>query len=125
MTGAALVPAVDKLTFIGSPGVGKLVMGTAAKTLTPVCLELGGKDAAVICDDCDFEQVVAITLRGTFQNCGQNCIGLERLVVNANIYDKFVNRMEKEVNNLTQGTVLCFATGFCTRGDYWIPRLLA
>jgi aldehyde dehydrogenase (NAD+) len=46
-------------------------MKAAAETLTPVLLELGGKDAAVICDDCDFNQVVDITMRGTFQNCGQ------------------------------------------------------
>jgi hypothetical protein len=58
-TGAALIPAVDKLTFIGSPSVGKLVMRQAAETLTPVVLELGGKDAAIVCDDCDFNQVRA------------------------------------------------------------------
>lgn len=46
-------------------------MRTASETLTPVVLELGGKDAAVICDDCDFGQVVDIMMRGTFQNCGQ------------------------------------------------------
>ena len=57
--GAALVNSgVDKVTFIGSPGVGKLVMKAAADTLTPVVLELGGKDAAVICEDCDFSQVL-------------------------------------------------------------------
>ena len=120
MTGAALVNSgVDKLVFIGSPGVGKLVRGmgsrrmfgvdecvlcvsgAAADTLTPVLLELGGKDAAVVrvctrtrrvvsltslrrpkvCDDADMSVVRNIALRGTYQNCGQNCIGLERLVV--------------------------------------------
>jgi aldehyde dehydrogenase (NAD+) len=55
--GAALVNSgVDKLTFIGSPAVGKLVMRAAADTLTPVVLELGGKDAAIICEDCDYSQ---------------------------------------------------------------------
>jgi acyl-CoA reductase-like NAD-dependent aldehyde dehydrogenase len=67
-TGAALTKSgVDKLTFIGSPQVGKYVMRDAADTLTPVVLELGGKDAAVVCDDCDFDQVssnfLAIPLR--------------------------------------------------------------
>lgn len=65
-TGAALVNSgVDKLTFIGSPGVGKLVMRAAADTLTPVLLELGGKDAAIVCEDCDFEQVSML--------CGRMC----------------------------------------------------
>ena len=57
-TGDALVRSgVNKLTFIGSPEVGKIVMRSAADNLTPVVLELGGKDAAIICDDCDFNQV--------------------------------------------------------------------
>lgn len=103
-TGAALINAgVDKVTFIGSPGVGKLVMRQAAETLTPVVLELGGKDAAVVCDDCDFDQVVNLSLRGTFQNCGQNCIGLERLVVQESIYKRFVDVMENKVRKLIQG----------------------
>jgi acyl-CoA reductase-like NAD-dependent aldehyde dehydrogenase len=56
--GEALVRAgVDKVTFIGSPGVGKRVMATAAESLTPVVLELGGKDPLVLCDDADFNQV--------------------------------------------------------------------
>jgi hypothetical protein len=48
---------VDKITFIGSPEVGKMVMRDAVENLTPVVLELGGKDAAVLCDDCDYDQV--------------------------------------------------------------------
>jgi len=101
------------------------VMKKAAETLTPVCLELGGKDAAVICDDCDFEQVVQIAMRGTFQNCGQNCIGLERLVVHAGIYDKFVARVEKEVNLLTQGPPMDgdFDCGAMTMGVQEIARI--
>lgn len=122
-TGAALVNSgVDKLTFIGSPGVGKLVMRAAADTLTPVLLELGGKDAAIVCEDCDFEQVsmlygrhvlnfcpfqvVGLALRGTFQNCGQNCIGLERLIVHQGIYDKLVKEMKGRIEKLSQGPPL-------------------
>lgn len=102
-TGAALIPRVDKLTFIGSPQVGKLVMRQAAESLTPVVLELGGKDAAIVCDDADLAQVVNLAMRGTFQNCGQNCIGLERLVVHAKVYDDFVGRVEGLVRGLVQG----------------------
>ena len=81
-------------------------MKKASETLTPVVLELGGKDAAVIFDDCDFNQVIQIAMRGTFQNCGQNCIGLERLVVHEKIYDKFVKEMEKRIGALRQGPPL-------------------
>lgn len=147
-TGAALINSgVDKLTFIGwsgarsrlifqssiphplppfhypnpkgSPGVGKLVMKAAADTLTPVVLELGGKDAAVVCEDCDFDQVTNMAMRGTFQNCGQNCCGLERLVVHERIYDRFVEDMKKRVNALTQGPPLDgeFDCGAMTMGE--------
>lgn len=75
-TGEALVESVDKITFIGSPSVGKLIMKKASESLTPVILELGGKDPAIILDDADMAQVIPIVLRGTFQNCGQNCIGM-------------------------------------------------
>ena len=81
-------------------------MRDAAANLTPVVLELGGKDAAVVCDDCDFDQVVGLALRGTFQNCGQNCIGLERVVAHQKIYNKLVDVMSQKVNALSQGPPL-------------------
>ena len=63
--------------------------------------------------------MVNLTLRGTFQNCGQNCIGLERLIVNAAIYDEFVATMEKQVNALTQGSPLAgdYDCGAMTMGE--------
>ncbi|TPX44192.1 hypothetical protein SeLEV6574_g04650 [Synchytrium endobioticum] len=111
--GEALIECADKITFIGSPAVGKQVMKKASETLTPVVLELGGKDAAVICDDCDFNQVVQIAMRGTFQNCGQNCIGLERLVVHTKIYDQFVSEMEGRIRTLRQGPPLSASAVDC------------
>ncbi|CCW68141.1 unnamed protein product [Phytomonas sp. Hart1] len=101
--GEALVSSVDKLTFIGSPVVGKIVMRNAASTLTPVVLELGGKDAAVICNDADLDQVIPIIMRGTFQNCGQNCVGLERVVVQDTVHDLVVEVLTRRVRTLTQG----------------------
>ena len=92
-TGEALVEFTDKVTFIGSPQVGKLVMKKASETLTPVLLELGGKDPAVICEDADLNQLIPVVMRGTFQNCGQNCVGLERVVVHQKIYDEFIQRV--------------------------------
>lgn len=128
-TGAALIPRVDKLTFIGSPQVGKLVMKTASATLTPVVLELGGKDAVVVCEDADFHQVITHAMRGTFQNCGQNCIGIERIVVHKDIYDKFVKTMTANVKALTQGPSMAsgecmFDTGAITMGLKEIERIL-
>ena len=71
-TGSALVSSgVDKILFIGSPAVGKLVMRAASATLTPVILELGGKDPFIVFDDAEFEQCVDVAIRGAFINCGQ------------------------------------------------------
>ena len=104
--GEALVESADKITFIGSPEVGKLVMKHAANTLTPVILELGGKDVAVVFDDADYDQVVQVALRGTFQNSGQNCAGLERMIVQDGIYEKLVGDMVKYVEKLRVGPPL-------------------
>jgi len=123
--GQALLSApVDKVTFIGSPKVGKMVMAAASETLTPVVLELGGKDAAILCDDCDYGASCNLAMRGTFQSCGQNCIGLERLIVHAAVYDKFVADMSKRINNLTQGPPLegVYDTGSMVMG-HEIDRL--
>lgn len=101
--GEAVVEKCDKVTFIGSPGVGKLVMKKASETLTPVVLELGGKDPAVVLDDADLDQVVPIVMRATFQNCGQNCVGVERVVAQKGIHDKLVDRLVPLVRALSQG----------------------
>lgn len=53
-------------------------MERASKSLTPVTLELGGKDPAIVCDDANLAATVPVILRGVFQNCGQNCVGVER-----------------------------------------------
>jgi acyl-CoA reductase-like NAD-dependent aldehyde dehydrogenase len=101
--GAALIEASDKLTFIGSPAVGKKVMEKASQTLTPVVLELGGKDPAIVCDDADLDRVMPILMRGTFQNCGQNCVGLERVVAQESIHDRIVERAAAQLRRMSQG----------------------
>lgn len=124
-TGAALVSAVDKLTFIGSPAVGKIIMRNAAATLTPVVLELGGKDPAVICDDADMEQVIPVVMRGNFQNCGQNCVGLERIVVQEAVHDRLVSEVTRLVQHLTQGPASQgqHDLGAMTMGRMAIPKI--
>lgn len=109
-TGRAVVALTDKVIFTGSPGVGSLVMESAAKSLTPVVLELGGKDPVVICEDASVDDVLPIVLRGTFQGAGQNCIGIERVLVYASIYNSFVDKAAVAVKALRQGPPLT-ATG--------------
>jgi aldehyde dehydrogenase (NAD+) len=79
--GAALVadPLVEKIIFTGSPAVGRKVMAGASPFLKPVILELGGKDPMVLVDDVDIKTIVPWALRGCYQNCGQNCCGIERI----------------------------------------------
>lgn len=69
------------MVFVGSTGIGKRVMEAAASTLTPVVLELGGKDPFIVCDDADLNQLLPFAMRGTFQSMGQNCTGAERFIV--------------------------------------------
>lgn len=106
-TGAALVTSgVDKIVFTGSMRNGQRVLAESAKTLTPVILELGGKDAMIVCDDAELEQAVHAALAGVYIACGQNCLAAERLFVFEGIYDAFVERVRNEVAGLRQGEPL-------------------
>eukprot|EP01096_Ripella_sp_DP13-Kostka_P010922 TRINITY_DN4364_c0_g1_i1.p1 TRINITY_DN4364_c0_g1~~TRINITY_DN4364_c0_g1_i1.p1 ORF type:complete len:625 (-),score=292.09 TRINITY_DN4364_c0_g1_i1:47-1819(-) len=104
-TGAALCsnPKINKILFIGSPQTGKLVMSAASANLTPVILELGGKDPLIVLDDAEFDHAVDVALRGVFINQGQNCIAAERVYVQRKIYDKFKDTVQKKVLALRQG----------------------
>jgi acyl-CoA reductase-like NAD-dependent aldehyde dehydrogenase len=103
-TGQALVTSgVDKVFFTGSPHNGRKVMEAAARTLTPVVLELGGKDPMIICDDADLDQVVETAMRGVFAACGQTGVAAERLYVMEGIYDRFVARVVEQARMLRQG----------------------
>lgn len=106
-TGAALVRSgVDKIFFTGSPQNGRRVMTTAAESLTPVVLELGGKDAMIICEDADLEQAASSAMLGVFTACGQMCVAAERLYVFDGIYHAFVDRVLEKVRALRQGPPL-------------------
>jgi len=103
--GEALVscPDIHKIIFTGSPQVGRYVMAAASKYLKPVILELGGKDAMVVCEDADLNQVIPMAMRGSFQNCGQNCCGVERLFVYESIYEQFIDIVKAKIKVLRQG----------------------
>ncbi len=93
-TGAALISAyVDKILFIGSVGNGRRIMQAAAEHLTPVVMELGGKDPMIICDDAHLEKAVHSAIGGIFLNLGQNCVAMERTIVMEGIYERFTTRL--------------------------------
>lgn len=103
--GHALVTSgsIDKVIFVGSTEVGKKVMASAAETLTPVVLELGGKDAFIVCEDADIKVVVPTALRGAFQACGQNCMGAERFIVHEKVVDAFLDACMTAVMQMRVG----------------------
>ncbi len=73
--------------------IGKHIMRGASETLTPVVLELGGKDPFIVCEDADIDQLLPFALRGTYQNAGQNCVGAERFYVYSKVHDEFVSKV--------------------------------
>ncbi len=106
-TGAALVTSgVDKIVFTGSIGNGKRVLQASVDNLTPVILELGGKDPMIVCDDADLEQAVHNALVGTLTSAGQLCMAAERIYVFAAVHDEFVAMAARIVGQLRQGAPL-------------------
>ncbi|KAI9809322.1 MAG: hypothetical protein M1825_002613 [Sarcosagium campestre] len=100
-------PGISHITFIGSRRVAHAVASSAAESLTPVCVELGGKDAAVLLDDVNkLDKVASVLLRGCFQSGGQNCIGIERIIACKGIYTKLVNILQPRVQALRLGSAL-------------------
>jgi acyl-CoA reductase-like NAD-dependent aldehyde dehydrogenase len=102
-TGAALVDEVDMLMFTGSTATGKKVMARAAETLTPVSLELGGKDPMVVLADANLERAANAAAYFSMFNGGQTCISVERVYVEAPVYDEFVAKVVEKVKELRQG----------------------
>ncbi len=103
-TGAALIDArVDKIMFTGSVATGKRVAEAAAKYLTPVVLELGGKDPMIILDDANIENAARGAVWGAFANSGQACASVERCYVQETIAQKFIDLAVAETRALKQG----------------------
>ena len=102
-TGAALIDEVDMVMFTGSTKTGKKVMARAAETLTPVSLELGGKDPMIVLADADLERAAGAAAYYSMQNGGQTCISVERVYVEAPVYDAFVDKVTRKVAALRQG----------------------
>src|SRR3954453_17334171 len=103
-TGAALCRAgVDKIAFTGSAPTGRKIMAACAETLTPVLLELGGKDAMLVDTDADIKSAAAAALWGGCANAGQTCIGVERVYVADAAYDRFVDELTRLAGPIRAG----------------------
>jgi len=103
-TGAALAKsAVDKIAFTGSAATDKRVMMAAAERLTPVLLELGGKDPMIVAEDADLEKAAEACVFGALTNAGQACISVERVYVASAVHDQFVDEVIKNVRALKVG----------------------
>ncbi len=96
-------PGVDGITFTGETRTGEAIMAAAAKGVRPVSFELGGKNAAVVFADADFDKAVAGVTRSAFENCGQVCLGTERVYVQRPIFEKFVNALKEKAESLKIG----------------------
>jgi aminomuconate-semialdehyde/2-hydroxymuconate-6-semialdehyde dehydrogenase len=104
-TGEALVKSagIDALTFTGESSTGATIMRQAADGVRPVSFELGGKNAAVVFADCDFDQAVAGVARSSFLNSGQVCLCTERVYVERPIFDRFVAALAEKAEAMRIG----------------------
>ena len=96
-------PGVGKIVFTGSTEVGTQVMAGAAKQVKRVTLELGGKSANIIFDDCDLEKAAATAPYGVFDNAGQDCCARSRILVQRNVFDRFMELFEPAVKGVVVG----------------------
>ena len=96
-------PLVDAITFTGETRTGEIIMKAAAVGLRNVSMECGGKNPGLVFADCDLEKAVEGTMRSAFVNCGQVCLGTERVYVERSIFDQFLARMKEEVAKLKLG----------------------
>ena len=103
-TGAALCRAqVDMLFFTGSVVTGRKVMAAAAERPIPVELELGGKDAFIVCADANLERAAEAAVFGSMANCGQACVSVERVFVVDSVHDRFVELVKRKLAKLKVG----------------------
>ena len=102
-------PMVDKIAFTGSTAVGRRILQRSADTIRKCTLELGGKSAAIVLDDVDFETAVDGVIWGAFFHSGQVCSAGTRLLLDHKIYDEFLARLVQRTKDLRVGPA-------------WIPR---
>jgi aldehyde dehydrogenase (NAD+) len=113
IAGQALVdhPDVDKITFTGSPVVGRQILQGAAGNLKRVTLELGGKSANIIFPDADLDAAVKAAGSGIFFNTGQVCSAGSRILAHESVYDEVVDRLAARAESIRLGDPLATSTG--------------
>ncbi|MEO8815552.1 MAG: aldehyde dehydrogenase family protein [Mycobacterium sp.] len=99
----AVIDNADYIQFTGSSVTGRKVMERAARRLTPVSLELGGKDPMIVCEDADIELAAHAAVWGAMFNAGQTCVSVERAYVLEPVYDRFVAAVVRDVQALQMG----------------------
>ncbi|MDT5213863.1 MAG: hypothetical protein QOK18_2102 [Mycobacterium sp.] len=99
----AVVDNADYIQFTGSSATGAKVMERAALRLTPISLELGGKDPMIVLEDADVELAAHAAVWGAMFNAGQTCVSVERVYVLESVYDAFVDAVVRDVENLKMG----------------------
>jgi len=102
-TGAAVVDTVDMVHFTGSAPTGRRIAARCGERLIPCSLELGGKDPMIVLADADLERAANAAVWGGFTNAGQICISVERVYVEAPVYDEFLRRVLAKTVALRQG----------------------
>jgi aldehyde dehydrogenase (NAD+) len=110
--GEALVthPGVNKVSFTGSTRTGKQIVASAAKNLTPVLLELGGKSANIVLEDADLDTAARGAAFGMFWHAGQVCMAGTRILVADSVYDEFVDKFIGATNSIKVGNPMEMTT---------------
>jgi aminomuconate-semialdehyde/2-hydroxymuconate-6-semialdehyde dehydrogenase len=94
---------VDAITFTGETGTGRAIMKAAADGIRDVSFELGGKNPGIVFADADLSAAIEGTMRSVFANCGQVCLGTERMYVQRSVFDEFVERLAEGARGLRLG----------------------
>ncbi|MEO2131134.1 MAG: aldehyde dehydrogenase [Microbacterium sp.] len=96
-------PRVDRITFTGESGTGRIIARAASANLIPVSLELGGKGANIVFDDADLDNAVSWAVQAIFRNAGQVCLAGSRLFVQRGVYEEFMVRFQRAAEALVIG----------------------
>ncbi|WP_029920990.1 2-hydroxymuconic semialdehyde dehydrogenase [Nevskia soli] len=94
---------INAITFTGETRTGAAIMKAAADGARPVSLEMGGKNPGIVFADCDFDAAIEGTLRSCFANCGQVCLGTERVYVERSLFERFVAALKSGAEALKLG----------------------
>ncbi len=94
---------VDAITFTGETRTGAAIMKACSDRIADVSFELGGKNPGIFFEDCDVDNAVSVAMRSCFGNCGQVCLGTERIYVHRSIFDEFVDKLAAGAKRLKMG----------------------